>query len=70
MVDTGLETNTAGRIKKIEKYVKDETFMLTYGDGVADININELVNFHKKNGKLVTLTSIQLPGRYGNIQTN
>jgi glucose-1-phosphate cytidylyltransferase len=70
LVDTGLETNTAGRIQRIEKYVKGETFMLTYGDGVCDVNINNLAAFHKKNGKLVTLTSIQLPGRFGNIQTN
>ncbi|MDX2172129.1 MAG: glucose-1-phosphate cytidylyltransferase [Bacteroidota bacterium] len=69
LVDTGLETNTAGRIKKIQKHVKDETFMLTYGDGVADIDINELLKFHKANGKLATLTSIQLPGRFGNIET-
>lgn len=70
LVDTGLETNTAGRIKRIEKYVNGETFMLTYGDGVANININELIAFHKKNNKLATLTSIQLPGRFGNIQTD
>lgn len=70
LVDTGLETNTAGRIKRIEKYVKGETFMLTYGDGVTNANITELLAFHKKAGKLVTLTSIQLPGRFGNIQTN
>ena len=70
LVDTGLETNTAGRIKRIEKYVKGETFMLTYGDGVTNANIKELLAFHKKSGKLVTLTSIQLPGRFGNIQTN
>jgi glucose-1-phosphate cytidylyltransferase len=70
LVDTGLETNTAGRIKRIEKYVKGETFMLTYGDGVANVNIKELINFHKKNNKLATLTSIQLPGRFGNIQSN
>jgi glucose-1-phosphate cytidylyltransferase len=69
LVDTGLETNTAGRIKKIQKHVNDETFMLTYGDGVADIDINELLKFHKTNGKLATLTSIQLPGRFGNIET-
>jgi len=67
LVDTGLTTNTAGRIKKIEKYVKGETFMLTYGDGVSDVNINELVNFHKSHGKLATLTSIQEPGRFGSI---
>lgn len=70
LVDTGLETNTAGRLKKIQKYVKDETFMLTYGDGVADINIPELIKFHKASGKIATLTSIQLPGRFGNIETS
>jgi glucose-1-phosphate cytidylyltransferase len=68
LVDTGLTTNTAGRIKKIQKYVEDETFMLTYGDGVADINIKDLVAFHKQQGKLATLTSIQTPGRFGNIE--
>ncbi len=68
LVDTGLTTNTAGRIQKIKKYVDGETFMLTYGDGVADINIEELVKFHKSHGKLATLTSIQTPGRFGNIE--
>jgi len=68
LVDTGLNTNTAGRIKKIQKYVNNESFMLTYGDGVADINIEALVNFHKSHGKLATLTSIQTPGRFGNIE--
>jgi glucose-1-phosphate cytidylyltransferase len=69
LVDTGLDTNTAGRIKRIQKHVKDETFMLTYGDGVANINIKDLLKFHKSNNKLATLTSIQLPGRFGNIET-
>ncbi|OWK71260.1 glucose-1-phosphate cytidylyltransferase [Pedobacter sp. AJM] len=68
LVDTGLTTNTAGRIKKIQKYVQDETFMLTYGDGVADIDITKLAAFHKSHGKLATLTSIQTPGRFGNIE--
>ncbi|WP_029278148.1 glucose-1-phosphate cytidylyltransferase [Pedobacter borealis] len=68
LVDTGLKTNTAGRIKKIQKYVDGETFMLTYGDGVADIDINKLVEFHKNHNKLATLTSIQTPGRFGNIE--
>ncbi len=68
LVDTGLNTNTAGRIKRIQKYVDGETFMLTYGDGVADINIRELIAFHKKHGKLATLSSIQTPGRFGNIE--
>jgi glucose-1-phosphate cytidylyltransferase len=68
LVETGLETNTAGRIKRIQKYVEDETFMLTYGDGVSDVNISSLVNFHKDCGKLATLTTIQTPGRFGNIE--
>jgi len=68
LVDTGLNTNTAGRIKRIEKYVKGETFMLTYGDGVSDVNIKELVAFHQTHGRLATLTSIQTPGRFGNIE--
>jgi glucose-1-phosphate cytidylyltransferase len=70
LVDTGLQTNTAGRIKKIKKYVANETFMLTYGDGVSDININSLLEFHKAKGKLATVTSIQLPSRFGTIETD
>jgi glucose-1-phosphate cytidylyltransferase len=70
LVDTGLNTNTAGRIKKVKKYVENETFMLTYGDGVSDVNIVELLKFHKKSGRLATLTSIQTPGRFGNIEMN
>jgi glucose-1-phosphate cytidylyltransferase len=68
LIDTGLKTNTAGRIKKIEQYLHKETFMLTYGDGLADININELVNFHKSHKRLATLTTIQTPGRFGNLE--
>jgi len=68
LVDTGLTTNTAGRIKRIQKYIGDETFMLTYGDGVSDVNITELVKFHQSHGRLATLTSIQTPGRFGNIE--
>jgi glucose-1-phosphate cytidylyltransferase len=68
LVDTGLNTNTAGRIKRIQKYVENETFMLTYGDGVSDVNIKDLLNFHIQSGKLATLTSIQTPGRFGNIE--
>lgn len=65
LVDTGLETMTGGRIKRIEKYVGNQTFLLTYGDGLADINIRKLVQFHKKNRKLATLTAIQNAGRFG-----
>ncbi len=67
LVDTGLNTNTAGRIKKIKPYLAGETFMLTYGDGVANIDLNSLLRFHKNHGKIATLTSIQTPGRFGNI---
>ncbi len=72
LIDTGLNTMTGGRIKRIKEYVGDETFMLTYGDGVADINIKELIEFHKKNERLATLTAVQPPGRFGlaNINTN
>lgn len=68
LVDTGLETNTAGRIKRIQKHVGNEPFMLTYGDGVADVDIKKLLAFHQQSGKLATLTTIQLPGRFGNIE--
>jgi len=70
LIDTGLETNTAERIKRIQKYVNNETFMLTYGDGVSDIDIPELVRFHKSHGKLATVTSIQMPGRFGNVEAD
>jgi glucose-1-phosphate cytidylyltransferase len=69
LVDTGINTNTAGRIKKIESYLNNKPFMLTYGDGVANIDINRLIEFHKKSNRLATLTSIQLPGRFGNVET-
>ncbi len=70
LIDTGLETNTAGRIKKIQKYINNETFMLTYGDGLSNVNIPELVKFHKSHKKLATLTSIQLPGQFGTLNIN
>ncbi len=70
LIDTGLNTNTAGRLKRIEKYVDNETFMLTYGDGVSDVNIHELLEFHKSHGRLATLTSVQVPGRFGNLEIN
>jgi glucose-1-phosphate cytidylyltransferase len=63
--DTGLETMTGGRIKKIQSLVHNETFALTYGDGVADVNISELIKFHKSHGKLCTVTSVQPSGRFG-----
>jgi glucose-1-phosphate cytidylyltransferase len=68
LIDTGLNTNTAGRIKKIQKHLNNETFMLTYGDGVSNVDINKLVSFHKSHGKIATLTSIQTPGRFGKLE--
>ena len=70
LIDTGLRTNTAGRIQKIKKYTDKKSFMLTYGDGVSNVNINELIKFHKSNNKLATLTSSQMPGRFGTVDTN
>jgi glucose-1-phosphate cytidylyltransferase len=70
LVETGLHTNTAGRIKRIQKYVEKETFMLTYGDGLSDVNLEELLKYHKKMGKKATLTSVQTPGRFGNVEIN
>lgn len=68
LVNTGLKTATSGRIKMIQKYVGDEPFMMTYGDGVADINIDKLVEFHKKQGKVATITTTHPSGRFGIIQ--
>ncbi|MET3502346.1 MULTISPECIES: glucose-1-phosphate cytidylyltransferase [Mucilaginibacter] len=67
LVDTGLETMTGGRLKRVKEYLNGEPFMLTYGDGVADIDVNELVAFHESHGKLITLTSVQPEGRFGLI---
>ena len=63
--DTGLETETSARIKKVEKYIEGDTFMLTYGDAVADINIEKLLQFHKEKGLTVTLTGTKPPSRFG-----
>lgn len=60
VVDTGLHTMTGGRIKRVRKYIGDETFMMTYGDGVCDVNIADVLEFHRKHGKLATLTSVKL----------
>ena len=65
LLDTGLDSMTGGRIKRVQEFIGDEPFMLTYGDGVADINIEELVKFHKKHGKAMTMTSAQPDGRFG-----
>jgi glucose-1-phosphate cytidylyltransferase len=70
LVDTGLDTMTGCRIKKVRDYIGDEPFMLTYGDGVSDVNIDDLISFHKSHGKAVTMTSVQPEGRYGSLVVN
>ncbi len=65
LVDTGLNTMTGGRIKRIKKYIENERFMLTYGDGVSDVNLNKLEEYHKKSKKYLTMTAIQPGGRFG-----
>ena len=67
LIETGKNTMTGGRLKKLKKYL-NETFLLTYGDGVANINLNKLINFHKKNKKLITLTAVRPPARFGAIK--
>jgi glucose-1-phosphate cytidylyltransferase len=69
LVDTGEDTLTGGRLKRVADYVKDdEAFCFTYGDGVSDVNIADTISFHKKHGKLATVTAVQPPGRYGALQ--
>lgn len=69
IVDTGLHTMTGGRLKKIEKFIKpNETFMFTYGDGVSNVNIKKLLKFHIKKNKLITVTAVRPPARFGEIQ--
>ena len=65
LVDTGVETMTGGRVKQIQPFIGDEPFLLTYGDGVGDVNIGKLVEFHKAHGRLATVTSTQPIGRFG-----
>ncbi|MDQ6756643.1 MAG: glucose-1-phosphate cytidylyltransferase [Bacteroidota bacterium] len=70
LVETGLDTKTAGRLKLIQKYIGDEDFMLTYGDGVCDVNLKDLLSFHKEHNKIATVTSIQLEARFGGMELN
>jgi glucose-1-phosphate cytidylyltransferase len=68
LVDTGLYTNTGGRIKRLAPYVGNETFMLTWGDGVSDLNLQDLLAFHRSHGKLATLTAVHPPARFGHLE--
>jgi glucose-1-phosphate cytidylyltransferase len=68
LIDTGMRTQTGGRIKRLAPYLGKETFMLTWGDGVSDINLLELLTFHRSHGKLATLTAVRPPARYGHLE--
>jgi glucose-1-phosphate cytidylyltransferase len=68
MVDTGRDTMTGGRLKRVLPYIKDRTFLFTYGDGVTNSNINDSIAFHRKQNKILTVTAVQPPGRFGDIE--
>ena len=68
LVDTGTETMTGGRLRRVADYIGDETFCMTYGDGVSDVNIRRLVDFHTASGRLATLTAVRPPGRFGALE--
>ncbi|MEM7271491.1 MAG: sugar phosphate nucleotidyltransferase, partial [Actinomycetota bacterium] len=68
LIETGLNTNTGGRIKRLIPYMGDETFMLTWGDGVGKVDLKALLEFHKSHGKLATLTAVRPPARYGHLE--
>jgi glucose-1-phosphate cytidylyltransferase len=68
LVDTGLESMTGGRVLRARKYIGEDTFLLTYGDGVSDVDINELIKFHRKHSKTLTMTAIKPEGRFGAIE--
>ncbi|MCM1288693.1 MAG: glucose-1-phosphate cytidylyltransferase [Clostridium sp.] len=70
VIDTGLETLTGGRLKRVGKYIGDAPFLMTYGDGVSNIDINKLVEFHNAHGKLVTLSAVKPEGRFGMMEIN
>jgi len=68
LIDTGQKTMTGGRVKRIQKFIGNETCLLTYGDGLANINLNSLIDFHKKHGKLITVSAVRPPARFGAIK--
>jgi len=70
LVDTGINSMTGGRVKRMKKFIGNETCMLTYGDGVSDIDIDELLGFHKKHGKLVTVSAVRPTARFGELELN
>jgi glucose-1-phosphate cytidylyltransferase len=67
LIDTGLNTNTGGRIRRLRRWLEDETFMVTYGDGVSSVDLHALINFHRLQGRLVTVTAVRPPARFGGL---
>ena len=67
LIDTGADTFTGGRLKRLEKYLSDEPFLLTYGDGLSNININQLIKFHEAHKKIVTISAVRPPARFGSL---
>jgi glucose-1-phosphate cytidylyltransferase len=70
LIDTGQDSMTGGRIKRLQSFLKDETFMVTYGDGVANVDLGELVKFHRSHGKIATITAVRPPARFGELLFN
>ena len=70
LIETGKNTMTGGRLKRLKKYIGKETFMMTYGDGLSNVNLKKLLKFHKKNKKLTTLTAVRPPARFGALKLN
>jgi len=70
LIDTGLDTLTGGRVKRLEPWLKDETFMLTYGDGLADVDLHDLLRFHRHHDRVATVTAVRQPARFGGLTIN
>jgi glucose-1-phosphate cytidylyltransferase len=68
LIDTGIPTNTGGRVKRLEQWLKDETFMLTYGDGLCNVDYDELLAFHRRQGRIATVTAVRPPSRFGGLE--
>ena len=70
LIDTGSDTLTGGRLKRLEKYLSSETFLMTYGDGISNINIDQLIKFHEKHQKMITISAVRPPARFGSLSLN
>jgi glucose-1-phosphate cytidylyltransferase len=68
LMDTGMDTHTGGRVKRLEPWLKDDTFMVTYGDGVGNINLDDLIKFHRSHGRVATVTAVRPPARFGGLE--